>query len=90
MAFGGGKSGGSHGSTPKTQTSHPSALSPDQYETWAEQDQGLVDELFQKELQQAILLSKVESEKQVLILGIGGREICQRFTVQKSCVKISP
>lgn len=37
----------------------------DQYQSWAEHDKDQVDELFHTELQQAILLSKVESEKQV-------------------------
>ncbi|XP_067935037.1 G kinase-anchoring protein 1-B-like [Watersipora subatra] len=61
LAFGGGggKSGGS-----RSNNVGGSSIQEAQFQSWAQHDKDQVDELFQDELQQAILLSKVELEKQ--------------------------
>lgn len=61
LAFGGG--GGGKPSTAKSGQNTSALPSHKQYEEWVGHDKDQVDELYQQELQQALLMSKVESEK---------------------------
>jgi len=60
LAFGGSKPSSASNCAANQQTA------PSQYDSWAEHDKEQVDEIFQKELQQAILMSKVDFEEKVL------------------------
>lgn len=67
LAFGGSGSGNKTGSHKQHNNSSNTGDKKEnkQYEQWKEHDSEIVDDMFEKELQQAILASKVEHERKV-------------------------